>query len=193
MYAIAENIEITTWCLPYENVIHVEKELHNTSTTSFLVEILKLNFTDSNTPQKNFKNQETNQEHFISTQNEVDTIVLPFYFNINKEKIYSIYNEIKSKYDDNFIQIENKINQLVDCLAELNFEDIYLEITKKGLIKFSILMDENKILIISKSISEDANNILYSYFINNQMIATNVCEIAPFVKKFKEFMSLSYS
>jgi hypothetical protein len=158
----------------------------NTGTFTTFEEQVKLNFISRNQVRLNFNNSETLTFNLIPTQNDVSNSKLPIYFWSNIEKMSSIIN----KQNINNEQVQKKLNNLINNLSELKFDDVYLEITKTDLIKFSILLNDNKILIISKDISDETNLILYSFFINSQMIASNVCEIAPFVKKFKEFMVL---
>ena len=50
--------------------------------------------------------------------------------------------------------------------------------------------DINKILILSKDVSDVDTDIIYSYFINRQLIASDVADISLFTKKFKEYLSL---
>lgn len=79
---------------------------------------------------------------------------------------------------------------LSDNISELNFNDIHLEITKSDIIKFTAVFDINKILILSKDVSDVDTDIIYSYFINRQLIASDVADISLFTKKFKEYLSL---
>ena len=56
--------------------------------------------------------------------------------------------------------------------------------------KFYIHRKARKILIISKDVLKTDTDIIYSYFINKQLIASDVSEIKIFINKFKEYLSL---
>lgn len=125
----------------------------------------------------------------LSNQTELKKIELPIYFNENRRKINNLFKELKAK--KNIAESVDKcFNLLSNSISELNFYDIHLEITKANLIKITTLYDDNKILIMSKEVSEKDTDIIYSYFINKQLIASDVAEIKEFTEKFKEYLSL---
>ena len=125
----------------------------------------------------------------LSNQTELEKIELPIYFNENKLKINNLYKELKAKKNTTEL-VDNCFNLISNSISELNFYDIHLEITKANLIKITTLYDDNKILIMSKEVSESDTDIIYSYFINKQLIASDVAEIKEFTEKFKKYLSL---
>ena len=133
--------------------------------------------------------QERSKQLGLSNQIEFKKIDLPVYFDDNKFKINKIYQAIKLKIDTTE-RVDECFNLLRNSISELNFYDVHLEVTKSNLIKITTLFEKNKILIMSKDVSETDTNIFYSYFINRQIIASDVAEISEFTKKFKEYLSL---
>lgn len=111
------------------------------------------------------------------------------YSSENKDKINNLYKKLKAKKHISEL-VDNCFNLISNSISELNFYDIHLEITKANLIKITTLYDDNKILIMSKEVSETGTDIIYSYFINKQLIASDVAEIKEFTEKFKEYLSL---
>ena len=97
---------------------------------------------------------------------------------------------IISIFKDKIEIIEKNYILLRDNISELNFNDIHLEITKSNLIRFSTVFGDNKILIISKDVSDNDTDIIYSYFINRKLIASDVSDISIFTQKFNEYLCL---
>lgn len=195
MYPMVENQEISKSVFVSEDISRANYyETLNTRTYSSLdnfgANALYLNFIKKRNFQTPCDVRKSEYADVLSNQNDVLKIELPVYFSENRNKIISNYKEITQKGNFDLDQIEKHLNILTDNISELNFKDIYLEITKSNLIKFSTLFDDNKILIISKDFTEDNNDVVFSYFINSQMIATDVFEISTFIKKFKKYISL---
>ena len=128
-------------------------------------------------------------EKELSNQIGVTKINLPSYFNQNKSKINNLYKNIKLNKNLNEI-VDSNFNLLRDCISELNFVDVNLELTKTKLIKITTIFKNNKILIISKDFEDNDSNIIYSYFINRTLIASDVAEIKDFTEKFNKYLSL---
>lgn len=196
MYTVAENQqEISRSTLISEDVLRANYyenlDSRTISSLGFSKEIMLWNFVNS---KRRFENsidiQKKEYDSALSNHTNVLKSKLPIYFTKNKDKILSFCDEFEKKHAVHWNLINKHIDVLSDNISELNFNDIYLEITKSNLIKFTTLFDKDKILIISKDFTTDDNDIVFSYFINNQMIATDVFEISSFVKKFKEYISL---
>lgn len=194
MYTVAENQEISRSIYQSEDFYRASfyETLDSRMTISSIVkDCMYWSFQKQQMKNENFHNvQFFENTKALSNQNDVLQTKLPVYFNDNKNKLLSILEEIKKADNFDFDQIENHINILIANISELNFNDIHLEITKSNLIKFTTLFGEDKILIVSKDFTTNDNEIIYSYFINSQMIATDVFEISSFIKKFKEYLSL---
>ncbi len=191
-----DNQEIHRTHLSFDEIYNQEfYEIQNSRTSSSLDnltgEILYLNFKNKkNNPIQYVTDKVKND---ISQQIETIIVDLPIYYNENKQKLNILYQNILRKKDFSTEEIENiekNFLMLSDNISELNFNDIHLEITNSDIIKFTAVFDINKILILSKDVSDVDTDIIYSYFINRQLIASDVADISLFTKKFKEYLSL---
>jgi len=112
------------------------------------------------------------------------------YYSKNNLLISNLYNILKGNKNIISEDIDRNVQLISDNISELEFQDIHLEITKSDIIKFTTVFDNNKILIISKNVSDTDTDIIYSYFINRQLIASDVSDISIFIQKFKEYICL---
>jgi len=147
----------------------------------------------------NFKVEKTNRlkylkRHLInvtlSNESQIEKYKLPEYYSKNNILINNLYNTLKENKNIISEDIDRNVQLISDNISELEFRDIHLEITKSEVIKFTTVFDDNKILIISKDVSDTDTDIIYSYFINRQLIASDVADISIFTKKFKEYLCL---
>lgn len=196
MAITAENKEIHRTVINTDEVLNQQfYEKQNSRTTSsldnFTSEMIYLNFKakSSNYIQAATKKTSGN----LSNQINLKKTDLPIYFNENRDKLNNLYYNVisKIKYSKDKIEaIQKNYALLSDNISELYFNDIHLEITKSDVIKFTTIFNDNKILIISKDVLDNDTDIIYSYFINKQLIASDVTEIKQFTEKFKEYLSL---
>lgn len=147
----------------------------------------------------NFKVEKTNRLKYLkkylinvilSNESQIEKYKLPEHYSKNNLLISELYNTLKANKNIISEDIDRNVQLITDNISELEFKDIHLEITKTDLVKFTTIFDENKILIISKCASDTDTNIIYSYFINRQLIATDVADISIFIQKFKEYLCL---
>ena len=191
-----DNQEIHRTHLSFDEIYNQKfYEIQNSRTTSSLDnltgEILYLNFKNKKNNQIQYFTDKVKND--ISQQIETIIVDLPIYYNENKQKLNILYQNILSKKEFSTVEVENiekNFLLLSDNISELNFNDIHLEITKSDIIKFTAVFDINKILILSKDVSDVDTDIIYSYFINRQLIASDVADISLFTKKFKEYLFL---
>ena len=191
-----DNQEIHRTHLSFDEIYNQKfYEIQNSRTTSSLDnltgEILYLNFKNKKNNQIQYFTDKVKND--ISQQIETIIVDLPIYYNENKQKLNILYQNILSKKEFSTVEVENiekNFLLLSDNISELNFNDIHLEITKSDIIKFTAVFDINKILILSEDVSDVDTDIIYSYFINRQLIASDVADISLFTKKFKEYLSL---
>ena len=191
-----DNQEIHRTHLSFDEIYNQKfYEIQNSRTTSSLDnltgEILYLNVKNKKNNQIQYFTDKVKND--ISQQIETIIVDLPIYYNENKQKLNILYQNILSKKEFSTVEVENiekNFLLLSDNISELNFNDIHLEITKSDIIKFTAVFDINKILILSKDVSDVDTDIIYSYFINRQLIASDVADISLFTKKFKEYLSL---
>jgi hypothetical protein len=194
MAPIIDNQEIHRTFISFEEIQSQRfYEVQNTRTTSssdlYNSEMIYLNFIKKSERGSILNLKDISINENLSNQTELEKIELPIYFNENKYKINNLYKELKAKKHISEV-VDNCFNLISNSISELNFYDIHLEITKANLIKITTLYDDNKILIMSKEVSETGADIIYSYFINKQLIASDVAEIKEFTEKFKEYLSL---
>lgn len=147
----------------------------------------------------NFKVVKTNRLKYLkkysinvilSNESQIEKYKLPEYFSKNNLLINNLYNTLKANKNIISEDIDRNVQLITDNISELEFKDIHLEITKSEIIKFTTVFDDNKILIISKDVSDTDTDIIYSYFINRQLIASDVSDISIFIQKFKEYICL---
>ncbi len=78
-------------------------------------------------------------------------------------------------------------------LAQLNFEKVVVEgIDGKGL-RFTLGFSDDRMLLIDKNLDYKVfgeNEIVFSFFANRELIASNAADIDEFVPSFKEYLLL---
>ncbi|WP_264552761.1 hypothetical protein [Flavobacterium sp. N2038] len=89
----------------------------------------------------------------------------------------------------------DSLSKLQNDLAHLSFNDIAVEFVDNESIHFALNFDGEKLLMIDKFINPalhglNENQIFYSFFINRNLISSNVVEISDFVKKFQSYITL---
>lgn len=193
MAITAENQEIHRTFSSMDEVYNQRfYETQNSRTTSSLdllkEEQLYLNFQVKKSQLKYFKRFSLNVN--LSNESQIEKYKLPEYYSKNNLLIGNLFNTIKENKNIISEDIDRNVKLISDNISELEFQDIHLEITKSNIIKFTTVFDNNKILIISKDVSDTDTDIIYSYFINRQLIASDVADISIFTKKFKEYLCL---
>lgn len=168
-------------------------EIQNTRTTSsldlFNEEQIFLNFKVGKINRLKYSNNYSTNVT-LSNESQIEKYKLPEHYTKNNLLISSLYNTLKANKNIVSEDIDRNVQLISNNISELEFKDIHLEITKTELVKFTTIFDENKILIISKRASDTDTDIIYSYFINRQLIASDVADISIFIQKFKEYLCL---
>ncbi|MBS7254564.1 hypothetical protein [Flavobacterium branchiicola] len=87
------------------------------------------------------------------------------------------------------------LSKIQNDLAHLTFNDIAVEFINNESIHFALNFDGEKLLMIDKFVDPalhglSENQIFYSFFINRNLISSNVVEISDFVKKFQSYITL---
>ncbi len=168
-------------------------EIQNTRTTSsldlFNEEQIFLNFKVGKINRLKYSNNYSTNVT-LSNESQIEKYKLPEHYTKNNLLISSLYNTLKTNKNIVSEDIDRNVQLISNNISELEFKDIHLEITKTELVKFTTIFDENKILIISKRASDTDTDIIYSYFINRQLIASDVADISIFIQKFKEYLCL---
>ena len=125
------------------------------------------------------------QDNHFSFLHEGNVLVI---FGENSEKRFYIENIKKEIFADS-------LNKLKNDLAHLSFEDIAIEFVRSESIHFTLSFNDNKLLMIDKFVNPAVhdlgeNQVFYSFFINRNLISSNVVEISDFVKKFQSYITL---
>ena len=134
----------------------------------------------------------------LTNQIQFEQEELPPYYLKNKELLDKAFNKevvncdnvVNKKVDD----VRTIFNQTSSLISELPFDKATVEITKSEYLKFTFLFSEDKLLLISKPLSPvgdlGENEIIFSYFINRELILSNAAQTSSFVKGFKEYLPL---
>ena len=131
----------------------------------------------------------------FNNQGAYETLELPSYY---RDNINILKKEFDKEFRNNhhYFKLEKNIlqesfNKAASIISELPFKYASVEFTTNKAIKFSLVFDEGKLLMITKFIEDELNeSILYSLFVNRKLIASNVSEISSFAEGFKEFLSM---
>ena len=121
---------------------------------------------------------------------------LPSFYNENKTRLVSLLKlELNKCKINNENELNSSFEEICNHVSELKFEHCALEITSKNALKFTLLFPEKKMLMLTKPISPldsglEQKQIIYSFFINRKLIASDVSEIDSFIEKFKKYLSM---
>lgn len=91
-------------------------------------------------------------------------------------------------------EIEKTFSHMRKYLSQLPIEHSAVEINSDETIKITLSFSNDKLLMLTKSIrdNEEKSNgdeVMYSYFINRKLIASDVTNFQYFTKGFKEYIS----
>jgi len=159
---------------------------------SFLLNRYSYSSTTSSTTTTTILEEEiTNQEDLKKT------LLSPAYIK-NLEHLKNSFNKSFYKNKElltlNSDDVYKKFLELASSFSELPFENAVVELTKSQSIKFTFLFDDDKLLLISKNIENNDdlnyNEIVFSLFINKELIISNVSESISFVEGFQKFLYL---
>lgn len=140
------------------------------------------------------------QDNHFSFLHEENVIVI---YGGNTEKRFYIDNikkiQIKIEEEIRLSNVkkeifEHSLNKLKIDLAHLSFDDIGVEFVREESIHFTLSFSDGKLLIIDKFVNPAVhglgeNQVFYSFFINRNIISSNVVEISDFVKKFQSYIT----
>jgi hypothetical protein len=124
---------------------------------------------------------------------------VPSYFEKNLQVIKEAFLKeflLKSKLIRNSANLISEVsNKIFKYIAELDFETGTVEITNSNSIKFTLLFPDNRLLLITKSIFPEkfdfnTDEVIFSFFINRKLVASDVSEIPVLTKGFKEYLAM---
>jgi len=99
------------------------------------------------------------------------------------------------KMSDSFEQSRRTFSQVSRKLYKLPFQNCAVEINSDESMKFTLSFANDKLLMITRynnpeKIGIDKNQIMYSFFINRKLIASDVANLEVFTKNFKGYISI---
>ena len=121
---------------------------------------------------------------------------LPEYFQHNKQILTESFLKESKKYSSYIAGRESLANEvfnnLSNYIAELKYDSSYVELTDSNTLKLILSFPDNKIVMISQSLISDEPNeeVIYSFFINRELIASDVATLQYFTQNFKKYLSL---
>ncbi|MFB9079393.1 hypothetical protein ACFFLS_05860 [Flavobacterium procerum] len=132
----------------------------------------------------------------LSQQLEKIIVSKPSYIDKNLFKIKKIFAEKLEKYhckDFSKDVIRESFESISMYISTLKFVDILIFINNSNKIKFSISFSQNRVLVINKSFElindfNDDNLIIFSLFIDDELVASGVNEISKFIDGFKKYL-----
>jgi len=124
---------------------------------------------------------------------------LPTYFENNLQHIKDSFSkELSLKKDsikDSLSLITETFDRISKFISELNFEFGNVEIINSNKLKFTLLFPGKKLLLITKSIFPEridfsSDEVIFSFFINRKLIASDVSEFPVLTKGFKKYLAM---
>lgn len=125
------------------------------------------------------------------------------YTSVNENS--SKFNILKNKIDNEMLQYNRYVEidrekaiqnmyELARKLSDVPFQDVAVEITPSNAVKFKMMLDDRKLLIINKPFEElmDLSNdeVIFSIFINRELIISNAGTTFNVVQAIKNYMSM---
>lgn len=115
-------------------------------------------------------------------------------FNILKNKIDAELNQYSSYIEIDIQRAKSNMFDLAEKLADIPFQKVSVEITPSNAVKFKMILDESKLLIINKPFEEllDLSNdeIIFSIFVNRELIISNAGTTFNVVEAIQKYMSM---
>jgi len=117
------------------------------------------------------------------------------------ERYFSLFRAYQKEFDQyhTYLRVSEhellkQFNDVAEKLAQLKFIKAVVEFLKDDGFKFTLLFDDDKMVMVSKPIFgvEDLNEsqIVFSYFVSRKFVASHAVELQEFVEKFKEFLEV---
>lgn len=134
----------------------------------------------------------------VTAQQSVNKIFLPTYFSGNLNKLTESFTKENEKYGHLITMSSEDVKDIFEDIASklsmLPFEKCNVELTKSQSIKISLLFSGDKLLVITKPLIEldsfDNNNIICNYFINRELIMSDVSNTKSLVEGFNRYLEM---
>jgi hypothetical protein len=137
-------------------------------------------------------------------------------FSNENPKKYKLINDFQDKSSSRYELVRNKINKefseyaqyveidinkakaktfsLAKELIDIPFENISIELTQNSAVKFKVVLDESRLLIINKPFEElvdlSKDEVIFSIFVNRELIISNATTISNVVEGVQKYMSM---
>ena len=119
----------------------------------------------------------------------------------NSSRYELLCNKIDKEFSEYAEYVEIDVNKakartfnLAKELIDIPFENISIELTQSSAVKFKIVLDKNRLLIINKPFEElvDLSNeeVIFSIFVNRELIISNATTISNVVEGVQKYMSM---
>ena len=170
---------------PGSSTRHTQQSWHNHNS-----QILKIG--GNSTVFKNFE--------VIFAADFAPTTLNKFYVNSSSQ-----FDLLQKSFDKELLSYNQSLNLSLDIirkeftktaliLSELKFDNGIVEFIESVGFRFTMLFPGGRMLLITKSVNENhelkGSDILYSFFINRDLIATDAMELRTFVEGFKEYLNM---
>lgn len=139
----------------------------------------------------------TSNKHEITRYKISKQSVLPSYFQDNMLALTIAFSKelIKpNKFTCSNLELGRIFVKAAKFISQLEFQKGTVEITPSNSIKFSLLFEGDRLLVITKPIETleglEDDEILFSYFVNRDLILSNAASISEFVDGFKESLTV---
>lgn len=121
---------------------------------------------------------------YVNTNNSFDILKKSF------DSEFKKYSSLLSKFSMDYITSEFTHTAL--ALSELKFKTGIVEFIENVGFRFTILFPGDKMVLITKSINSEHelqnDDIIYSFFINRDLIASDAMDLKGFVEGFSEYL-----
>ena len=137
-------------------------------------------------------------ENELTTQIDYKQTLLPSYYLENFNKLSNCFSKELSNYHHYLTISEDEarvvFKNTAALISELPFEKGTVELTPSNSITFTVQFPKKHLLIISRPFHDvedlKENEIIFSFFVDRELILSNAAVTSTFVEEFKEFLTL---
>ena len=120
---------------------------------------------------------------------------------INNDKLAQLntswqkeYNKYSYYISENQKQFKSNVDQLNQIISQINFEDYEIELTPNNSVKYTLLLPDKKVLMITKSFDlyEDKTEkeIVFSIFENKKLILSDIKNLDELVTGINRYIDM---
>jgi hypothetical protein len=108
-------------------------------------------------------------------------------------KLFARLNEEFMRVTGNIVNSESKefevFRKVEMHLRNLPFNDCCVDYVEGDFFKVSMNFDESRLLIVTKSLESDGNEVTFSYFMNRKLLAASMMNVSELVRSLKTHFS----